>query len=136
MHYTASETVESRILDLLKPFRDEYFTGNMPQEDPGYASAEKLERLTMALAYNIAFLARNHRLNVQKRSLLRMKPDDISLAVYGWDGKVIGQDGGVITVFVRHNAAMQPVVRAVLQPGDNVVAELAAVVDNGLKSFI
>lgn len=65
-----------------------------------------------------------------------MSPDDISLAIYGWDGKTVGQDGGVITVFISHNAAMEPVVRVIPQPGDNVVAQLAAVVDNGLKSFI
>ncbi|KAH7067387.1 hypothetical protein BKA63DRAFT_495225 [Paraphoma chrysanthemicola] len=136
MDHKASNTIESRVLDLLKPFRDEYFTGSLPQEYPGFASTEKLERLTMALAYNIAFLARNHRLNIQKRSVLRVRPDDISLAVYGWNGKTIGEDGGVITFFLRHNAAMQPVVRVVLQPGDNVIIQLAAVVDNGLKSFI
>lgn len=87
---------------------------------------------------NIAYLVQNHRFKVEKtrkHKLAATRPvnaEDVSITVSGWDGMVVSPEGGAIAVSVCYPAAMQTVVCAKLQPGDNPIDKLYAEVERYL----
>ncbi|KAF2851465.1 hypothetical protein T440DRAFT_554382 [Plenodomus tracheiphilus IPT5] len=118
--------LESHILGLLHPFRDELF-GREPKNEE---LCMKKDRKALVLCKNIVFLVRNKKYANGEH----IDPESILIASRNWEPMQRGETSATVGIFIQgHGFQNDLLVRVNVLKGDSVVGAMAAEIDKQLS---